>query len=106
MADARHASREEEFFRINPGADPKGRLANVADRCRQLPFCPRFPIQWLNECLNKADWKDLRHRSQGLPSLGDTMVRFYQVNFRLCFSFSLSFAFLPYLSPLDSSWGS
>ena len=58
--NARSSSRKEEFLSINLGADLKGRLAKVTDRCRHLPFCLRLPIQWLNECLNKADWKYLR----------------------------------------------
>ena len=77
MVDARHASSEEEFFRIKPDADPTGQLADVADHCRQLILRLRLPIQWLNECLSKADWKELRQRSQGLPSLYGTLVRFY-----------------------------
>ena len=56
MADARRAGREEEFSRINQGADP----TDVADCCRKHPHCFRLPIQWLNECLSKADWKELR----------------------------------------------
>ena len=81
MADARHAGHEEEFFRINPAANPTSRLADVADRCRHLPLHLHLPVQWLNECLSKADWRELRQHSQGLPSLYDTMVCFYQVNF-------------------------
>ena len=77
MADARCARHEEEFFRINPGVDPKGQLTNVTNCCRQLPLHLRLPVQWLNECLTKIDWKDLRKRGQGLPSLCDTMVCFY-----------------------------
>ena len=60
MADARHASHEEEFFRINPGADPMGQLADVTDHCRQLLLHLRLPAQWLNECLSKPVWKYLR----------------------------------------------
>ena len=60
MADARCAGHEEEIFRINPGVDPKGRLENVADHCRQLPLHLRLPVQRLNECLTNANWKDLR----------------------------------------------
>ena len=60
MADARRAGREVEFFRINPSADPKGRLVDVVNRCRHLPLHLRLPVQWLNECLSKVDWKDLR----------------------------------------------
>ena len=78
MADIRCVGREEEFFNINPGADPEGRLADVADRCRHLPL--HLLVQWLNECLSKANWKDLRQRDQALPSFCDTMVCFYQVN--------------------------
>ena len=69
MADARCAGCEEEFFRINPRVDPKGRLADVTDRYRQLPLRLCLPVQWLNECPNKADRKDLRQHGQGLPSL-------------------------------------
>ena len=83
-------------------------LADVADRCGHLPLRLRLLIQWLNECLNKADWKDLRWHGQGLPSFCDIMVYFHWVNSELCFSFSFSFSFLllsyPFLSPLDSSW--
>ena len=60
MADARCTGRKEEFFKINLGANPKGQLADVVDHCRQLPLHLRLPIQWLNECLSKVDWKDLR----------------------------------------------
>ena len=80
MVDARRASREEEFFRINQGADPTGQLLDVTDHCRQLPLHLRLPVQWLNECLDKVNWKDLRQHSQGLPSHYDTMVYFSQVN--------------------------
>ena len=102
MADARRAGVEEKF----QGADLTVRLANVTDCCRQLPLCLRLrlclrlPIQWLNECLNKADWKDLRQRSQGLPYLCDTMVLFYQVNSLPYFSFFFSFCFLTPVSLL------
>ena len=34
MADARRIGREEEFFIINPSANPNGRLLDVADHCR------------------------------------------------------------------------
>ena len=81
MADARRVGCKEELFRINQGDDLTGRLADVANHCRQLPLYLRLPVQWLNECLNKAEWKELRQRSQDLPSLCDTMVRFYHVNF-------------------------
>ena len=82
MADVKHAVHKEEFFMINSGADPMGQLTNVADHCRQLPLRLRLhlPVQWLNEYLSKADWKDLRQCGQGLPSFCDTMVHFYQVN--------------------------
>ena len=78
MVDGRCASHGELFFRINLCTDPMSRLADVMDRCRQFPL--HLSIQWLDECLSKADWRDLRQYSQGLPSLCDTMVRFYQVN--------------------------
>ena len=77
MVDARCADHEKEFFSINPYVDLKGRLMDVADHYRLLPFCLCLLVQRLNECLSKADWKDLRHRGQGLPSLCDTMVCFY-----------------------------
>ena len=38
MIDARHASCEEVFFRINRDIDLTGRLADVVDHCRQLPL--------------------------------------------------------------------
>ena len=60
MADARCAGRENEFFRSNPGADPTGWLVDVANHCKQLPLHLRLLIQWLNECLSRVDWKDLR----------------------------------------------
>ena len=60
MADARRAGYGEEFFNINLGANMKGWLADVADHRRHLPLCLDLPVQWLNECLSKADWKDLR----------------------------------------------
>ena len=102
MVDARCAGYEEEFFRINPGVDPTCQVADVADRCRQLPLHLRLSVQWLNECLSKADWKDLRQCGQGLPSLCDTMVCFYQVN-SLTFLFSLSLLYA-FLSLSFSSW--
>ena len=43
MVDARRVGRVKEFFRINPGVDPKGRLTDVADRCRQLPIHLHLP---------------------------------------------------------------
>ena len=60
MADARRVGHGEEFFRINPCADPMGWLTDVADHCRQLPLHLRLFVQWLNECLSKANWKELR----------------------------------------------
>ena len=60
MADARHTGHEEEFFSFNLGADSKGWLTDIADRCKHLPFRLRLLVQWLNECLSKADWKDMR----------------------------------------------
>ena len=77
MADARRAGREEESFRINSSPDSTGRLADVADNCRQLPLHLHHPVQWLNECLGKADYKELRQHDQRLPSLCDTIVCFY-----------------------------
>ena len=32
MEDARRDGHDEEFFKINSGADPKGQLADVTDR--------------------------------------------------------------------------
>ena len=58
--DARRVGLEDEFFIINPNADPTGQLADVADHCQQPPLHFRLPVQWLNECLNKAYWKELR----------------------------------------------
>ena len=80
MADVRRAGCEEEFFSINSGANPEGQLVDVADHCRHLPLRLRLrlPVQWLNECLNKADWKYLRQRGQGLHSFYNTMACFYQ----------------------------
>ena len=106
MADVRHVGREEEFFRINPSVDSTGLLADFVDRCRQLPLHLCLPIQCLNECLSKATWKELRQHGQGLSSLCDTMVRFYQVNSRPCFFLFSYFHFLtPRISPFGSSWG-
>ena len=34
MADARSVGRKEKFFKINPSANPKARLLDVADCCR------------------------------------------------------------------------
>ena len=65
MADARRGGREEEFFSINPGADLEGWLMDVADHCKHLPLHLHLPIQWLNECLNKVDWKDLSSVAKG-----------------------------------------
>ena len=62
MVDARCTGLEEKFYRINLGANPTGRLADVVDRCRQLVLRLRLPVQWLNECLSKANWKELRQR--------------------------------------------
>ena len=82
MADKRCASREVEFFIINQDDDSIGQLADLVDHCSQLSLRLHLCllVQWLNECLSKADWKELRPCSQGLPSLCDTMVRFYQAN--------------------------
>ena len=55
MVDVRRASSEEEFLRINLGADPTVYLADVTDCCRQLLLHLRLPVQWLNEFLSKAD---------------------------------------------------
>ena len=38
MTDAKHAGREEEFFRINPGADPTGQLADDTVIVDNFPF--------------------------------------------------------------------
>ena len=78
MEDARSVGREEEFFSINLGVDLKGRLADVADHYKHLPFRLRLPVQWLNVCLSKADWKDLRQHGQGLSSICDTMAKGYR----------------------------
>ena len=80
MADARHACREEELFRISSGVDPTDRLVDVANRGRQLLLRLCLPVQWQNGCLNKVDWKELRQRGQGLLSHCNTMICFYQVN--------------------------
>ena len=77
MEDVRCAGREEEFFRINLDANSTGQLTDVVDHYRQLCLRLCFPVHWLNECLSKADWKELRQCGQGLPSLCDTMVYFY-----------------------------
>ena len=53
MADAKCTGREVEFFIIDSGADPMGRLADVSNCCKQHPLHLRLPIQWLNECLSK-----------------------------------------------------
>ena len=70
MVDARLIGRKEEFFSINLDADPKDQLADVEDYCRHLPLRLHLLVQWLNECLSKADWKDLKQCGQGsLPSV-------------------------------------
>ena len=109
MADMTRAGREDEFFSIDPGADLEGQLTDVVNRCRHLPLHLHFPIQWMNECLSKADLKDMRQHGQGLPSLCDTMVRFYQVNSQLFLSFhflSISFCFLTPVFLLLTAHGS
>ena len=93
IADTRHAGREEELFRINPSTNPTGRLADVADHCRQLHLHLCLLVYWLNECFSKANWEELRQHGQGLPSFCVTIVPFYQVNSRPCFSL-LFFFFL------------
>ena len=55
MADVRCASREEEFFRINSGANLTGQLADIVEHCRQLTLRLALLVQWLNECLSKVD---------------------------------------------------
>ena len=55
MADVRRVGRKEEFFRINPGANPTSQLIDVADHYRQLPFHLRVLVHSLNECLSKGD---------------------------------------------------
>ena len=81
MVNARYSSCEKEFFRINPGVDMTSRFVDVVDRCKQLPFRLYLPVEWLNECLSKDDWKELRQRGQELPSVCETMVHIYQVSF-------------------------
>ena len=85
---------------MNSGADPKGRLADVVDCCRHVLLHLCLPIQWLNECLSKADWKDMRQCGQGFLSLFDIMACFYQVNSQLSsplllFLFPFFFTLLP-----------
>ena len=55
ITNTRGVGREEEFFRINLGVNPKGRLVDVVDHCKQLPLHLCLPVQWLNEFLSKAD---------------------------------------------------
>ena len=103
MVDARRIGHEDELFRINPNVDSASWLTDVTDRCRQQPLRHRFPVQWLNECLRKADWKELRQRGQGLPSLFDTMVCFYQVSYWPHFFLIFYSRFLtPYIYPFGS----
>ena len=44
MANARCTGHKEKFFSINPDAYLNGWLADVADRCRQLPFRLYLPV--------------------------------------------------------------
>ena len=44
MADVKCAGHKEEFFSINSGTDPNGRLANDMDRCRHVPFHLCLPV--------------------------------------------------------------
>ena len=53
-----------EFFNINPSATQKGRIANLEDYTDGLPICLCLPLQWLNECLDRDKWKDLRQHGQ------------------------------------------
>ena len=94
MAEARHTSRKEAFFRINLDLNLTSRLVDVSDQCRQLLLHLRFPIQWLNECLSKANWKELMQRGQGLPSLDNTTVHFSQ---ELFYFLLLPFSYLIFL---------
>ena len=81
MANARRGCHVGEFYNINPNAAPKGRVINLEEYIDRLPIRLCLPLQWLNEYLGTDKWKDLRQRDQGLPSLCDSMVRLYQVNF-------------------------
>ena len=60
MADARWVSHVEEFYYINPNAAPEGRVANLEEYTDRLPIRLCLPLQWLNECLGRGKWKDLR----------------------------------------------
>ena len=60
MADARQDGHIGEFFNINPDATPEGRIANLEDYTDRLFIHLRLSFQWLNECLDRDEWKDLR----------------------------------------------
>ena len=60
MADARRVGHVGEFFNINPNATPEGRVSNLEEYTDRLPIRFRLPLQWLNECLGRDEWKDLR----------------------------------------------
>ena len=81
MADARRVGHVGEFYNINLNFAPEGRVANLEEYTNHLPIRLRLPIQWLNECLGRDEWRDLRQCGQGLSSSYDSMVRLYQVNF-------------------------
>ena len=77
MVDARRLGHVGEFYNINPNVVPEGRVANLEEYTDCFPIRLCLPLQWLNECLGRDEWKDLRQRNRGLPSFYDSMVCLY-----------------------------
>ena len=60
MADVRCAKLPEKFIKINLDTSQQGRVPNIEDHFGCLPHHLYVPLQWMNECLNKEDNKNLR----------------------------------------------
>ena len=60
MADARWVGHIGELFNRNLNTIPEGRVANLEEYTDHLPIRLCLPLQWLNECLSRDYWKDLR----------------------------------------------
>ena len=59
MANARRAGHVGEFYNINPNATPEGRIVNLEEYIDHLLIRLCLPLQWLNECLGRDEWRDL-----------------------------------------------
>ena len=97
MANAKHVELSDKFISINPDASQQGRVPNIEDhfRCRLHRLC--ISLQWMNESINKDNWKSLRQR-QWFSSISDSMVRLYQVSLSLLALISLTSFVQPFIS--------